>query len=171
MNKEPHMPAITQGSTAPDFTLQNEQAQTLQLAQFRGKPVLLNFFNSTCPWCQTEMPRLAQIYRRLNDDKEVDVAILGIVVGQDTPHSAAQFAAEKQLDFPIAVDAEGTVRSAYQLERVPTLVLVDGQGIVQRVYEGASEQLAGIVEQTIFAAASGYELPDYNLIGNGCAPD
>lgn len=165
------MPAITQGSTAPDFTLQDEQAQTMQLSQFRGKPVLLNFFNSTCPWCQTEMPRLAELYRRLNDDKEVDVAIIGVVVGQDTPYSAAQFAAEKQLDFPMAVDVDGAARTAYQLERVPTLVLVDGQGVVQRVYEGASEQLAGIVEQTVLSAAGGHELPDYNLVGNGCAPD
>ncbi|MDF2439593.1 MAG: hypothetical protein JWN98_577 [Abditibacteriota bacterium] len=165
------MPTITQGSPAPDFTLQDEQAQSMQLSQFRGTPVLLNFFNSTCPWCQTEMPRLAELYRRLSDDKEVDVAILGIVVGQDTPPSAAQFAADKQLDFPMAVDADGAVRVAYQLERVPTLVLVDAQGIVQRVYEGASEQLAGIVEQTIMSAAGGNELPDYNLVGNGCAPD
>lgn len=165
------MSAITQGSQAPDFTLQDEQAQTMQLSQFRGTPVLLNFFNSTCPWCQTEMPRLAELYRRLSDDKEVDVAIIGIVVGQDTPLSAAQFAADKQLDFPTAVDTDGTVRTAYQLERIPTLILVDGQGVVQRTFEGASEQLAGIVEQTIMSAAGGYELPDYNLIGNGCAPD
>jgi peroxiredoxin len=152
------------GQQAPDFTLTDLQGRPLQLSTLRGTPVLLNFFKSTCAWCQAEMPRLADIYRRMSD---VDVHVVGVVVGKDDAASAERFATDKNLDFPLAVDAERQVRADYELQRVPSLVLVDADGKVARVYEGSSEQLTGIVEQTILAAARGDEPPDYYLVGNG----
>jgi peroxiredoxin len=161
------MGAIQAGATAPDFTLTNLEGQTIQLSQLRGAPVLLNFYNSTCAWCQTEMPRLADVYRR---QEEVSVQFLGIVTADDRA-TAVAFANNKRLEFPIVLDSEHEVCTAYAIERVPTLILVDAEGIVTQVYEGASEQLAGVVEQTILAAAGGAELPEYHLIGNGCGPN
>jgi peroxiredoxin len=152
------------GQEAPDFALTDLQGRPVQLSSLRGTPVLLNFFKSTCAWCQAEMPRLADIYRRMSD---VDVRVLGVVVGKDDASSVERFARDKNLDFPLAVDDQHQVRADYGLQRVPTLVLVDAEGKVARVYEGSSEQLSGIVEQTILAAARGDEPPDYYLVGNG----
>jgi hypothetical protein len=53
---------------------------------------------------------------------------------------------------------------------VPAVVAINAQGLVERTYEGATEQLPGIVEQTIFALAHSSEPPEYEMIGNGCAP-
>ncbi|HVF09262.1 MAG TPA: TlpA disulfide reductase family protein [Abditibacteriaceae bacterium] len=161
------MGAIKAGVAAPDFTLTNLEGQPVQLAQLRGAPLLLNFYNSTCSWCQMEMPRLADVYRRQAD---VDVQVLGIVTADDEA-TAAAFAKDKRLDFPSVLDSEHQVCADYAVERVPTLVLVNAEGVVDCVYEGASEQLAGVVEQTMLAAARGDELPEYRLIGNGCGPN
>ena len=158
------MATLEKGSPAPQFSLTGLDGETIDLAQHRGTPVLLNFFKSTCPWCQLEMPRLAEMYNRLS---EVNVRVLGIVVGKDDNASAEKFASDKQLQFPIAVDSEKQVREEYGLQRVPTLVLVDENGNVARVYEGSTEQLTGIVEQTMLAAAGKDSLPDYYLVGNG----
>jgi len=155
---------LENGSPAPQFSLTGLNGETIDLSQHHGTPVLLNFFKSTCPWCQVEMPRLAEMYRRQGD---VNVQVLGVVVGRDDNSSAEKFARDKQLDFPLAVDSEKTVREEYLLQRVPTIVLVDAQGHVARVYEGSTEQLTGIVEQTMLAAAGGNALPDYYLVGNG----
>jgi hypothetical protein len=59
---------------------------------------------------------------------------------------------------------------AYSIERVPTFIVVDADGSVTRIYEGSSEQLAGIVGTDVMAAARGDEMPEYSLVGNGCAP-
>ena len=161
------MGAIQEGAAAPDFTLTNLEGQSVQLSQLRGTPVLLNFYNSTCPWCQTEMPRLADVYRRQD---EVSVHVLGIVTADDQT-AAAAFAQDKRLEFASVLDSEHQVSDAYAIERVPTVVLINEEGVIARVYQGASEQLAGVVEQTLLAAAGGAELPEYHLIGNGCGPN
>jgi peroxiredoxin len=157
---------LAAGMAAPEFELENIDGQTVRLSEFRGSPVLLNFYKSNCSWCQTEMPRLAQVYERVSD---VDVKVLGIDVGRDAANAAA-FADEKELKFPILLD-DGATAAAYHLKRVPTILLIDARGHILRVYEGVTEQLSGIVELTILGVAGRHELPEYSLVGNGCSPD
>jgi peroxiredoxin len=158
--------ALPMGSQAPDFTLSTLQGKTTQLSQLRGTPVLLNFFRTDCTWCTVEMPKLANAFRRHRD---VAVHFLGIASDSDVTLIEG-FASQQQLDFPILHDSNGATMRAYGIERVPTFIVVDADGSVTRIYEGSSEQLAGIVEQTLMAAARGDELPEYSLVGNGCAP-
>lgn len=162
------MSSLTAGSAAPVFALSDLNGELVRLEALRGKPVLLNFYKSTCPWCQVEMPRLAEVYRH---QSELAVHVLGVSVGKDDQDAASRFAREKKLEFPIVVDDSREVRQQFDVQRVPTLVLIDAQGTVQRVYEGSSEQLRGIVEQTLLASAGGEEPPEYHLVGNGCGPD
>lgn len=130
-------------------------------------PVFLNFFRSDCPWCASEMPQLSELYAR---HKNLGAHIIGIAVGNDTPQSATQFARDKQLSFPIIADQTGEIKAAFAIERVPAVVAIGAHGLVERTYEGVTEQLPGILEQTLFALAHGSEPPEYDMIGNGCAP-
>lgn len=155
------------GQNAPDFQLQTLDGQAWHLGEKRGVPVFLTFFESNCAWCRVEVPKLADTFKR---HPTLDVAVLGVVVGDDDAASAQAFAAEKEWDLPLALDADRSVRALYQLTRVPSVVVIDAQGLVARVYEGSAEQLSGIVEQTLLSAARGDELPDYSLVGNGCSP-
>lgn len=152
------------GTNAPNVTFTDFENRQIALSSFQGEPVLLNFFKSNCVWCRSELVNLAYVYRRVEN---VQVKIIGILVGQDAA-TARQFAEEQNLDIPILLDNTGESQAAFQLERVPTLVLLDASGKITCVFEGATEQLAGIVEQTILAIAGGQELPEYSLVGNGC---
>lgn len=160
------MSELTMGQPAPNLKLTAPDGSEFDLQALNGQPVLLNFFKSTCPWCQMEMPRLGKVYAHLKE-QGINVLVQGIVVGSDTPESAARFAQTSGLEIPLVVDAAKTARKDFGLTRVPTLVLVDAKGMVSRVYEGATEQLSGIVEQTIFAAARGDAPPNYEMVGNG----
>ena len=153
------------GTEAPDVTFTDLQNARVALSSLHGEPVVLNFFKTNCTWCRSEMLRLADVYRRVDN---VQVKILGVLVGQDAA-IAAQFAKEQELDITMVVDDAGESQTAFQLERVPTLVFIDADGKVACAYEGATEQLAGIVEQTILAIAGEHELPEYSLVGNGCS--
>lgn len=150
------------GIPAPALELANEQGEPWRAAAPRA--LLLNFFSIHCPWCASEMPRLAEVYRRHGD---IGMDIVGLVEAQTGNEELTTFLREKSLQFPVYHNDQAFEN--YAIERVPTLVLVGGNGQIASIYEGASEQLSGVVEQTILAFARGDELPTYHLIGSGCA--
>jgi len=52
------------GTQAPDFTIQDSD-KTVTLSQYRGKPVVLNFWATWCPPCQEEVPSLVELQKRV----------------------------------------------------------------------------------------------------------
>lgn len=156
------------GKKAADFTLYDLQDVKIELSAQNGHPVVLVFFTEKCVWCRTEMPRLGEIYRHVKHDQ---VHVFGIHSYNGDAASTKQFAKEYNLEFPVLLDPDGIATRAYEIARVPTVIVVNGDGTIARVYEGVTEQMAGILEQTILAAAGHRELPEYSLVGNGCAPE
>ena len=132
-----------------------------------NQPVFLNFFRSDCPWCAAEVPQLSEIYAR---HTTLSPRIIGVAVGNDTAQMAADFARDKVLSFPVVADENGALKTAFGIERVPAIVAINSQGLVERTYEGVTQQLPGILEQTLFALAHDSEPPEYDMVGNGCAP-
>ncbi len=161
------MAIIQAGALAPDFVLEDLNGERAQLSQMLGTPVILNFFHTGCTWCRAMIPQLDEVYDRYT---ELDVTMLGIAVGEDTPETVRAFLHEQDINIFTGVDTSRSIREAYGLERAPTVVLIDREGRVQHVYQGSSEQLAGIVDQAVLALADNMEAPDFTLIGNGCAP-
>lgn len=131
------------------------------------RPTTLVFLRSDCPWCASEVPRLSDVFGRL---QKLDLCVLGIAGGTDSPETAARFEQEKALNFPVVADETGEVRAAFGIERVPSVVIINGAGLIERTFQGVTEQLAGIVAQTLSAVANNATPPQYNMIGNGCAP-
>lgn len=158
------------GQMAPNLQITLLDGSLWSVSEAKGQPILLNFFNSTCPWCQSEMPRLGKVYDHARQQK-IEVPMIGVITGQETPEDAVRFALHCGLDMPLAIDSDHAASAAFGVERVPTLILIDAKGAIARVYEGASEQLAGIVEQALFATAHGDTAPALELVGNGCAPE
>lgn len=153
-------------TATPAPAVLNDLLQKLGLSS-QGHPVFLNFLRSDCPWCASEMPQLSEIYARHRD---LTPHIIGVAVGTDSAEKAAGFARDKALSFPVVADEGGALREAFEIERVPAIVAINARGLVERTYEGATEQLPGILEQTLFALAHGSTPPEYEMIGNGCAP-
>lgn len=130
-------------------------------------PTVLVFLRSDCPWCASEVPRLSDVFGRMS---KLELRVLGIAGGTDSPATATRFAQEKALNFPVVADESGELRSAFAIERVPSVVVINSSGLIERTFEGVTEQLTGIVAQTLSAVASDATPPQYNMVGNGCAP-
>ncbi len=133
----------------------------------RSRPVVLVFLRSDCPWCASEVPRLSEVFARTS---KLDLCVAGVACGHDSAEIAARFQAEKQLNFPVVPDQNGAMTLGFAIERVPSVVVINSRGLVERTFEGVTEQLAGIVEQTLGAVADDAPPPLYEMIGNGCAP-
>jgi peroxiredoxin len=161
------MATIELGADAPDFGLCDLNGDCVRLSEMRGTPIVLNFFHTGCTWCRAMMPQLDDVYDRY---AELDVTILGIAVGEDTEEVVRAFVRDQDINIFTGVDEDRSIRQAFGLERAPTVILIDREGRVDKIYEGSSEQLPGIVDQAILALANNGETPDFTLIGNGCAP-
>lgn len=128
------VPAPREGAPAPDFTLPAQDGGDVTLSALRGQVVVVNLWTAWCPPCREEMPALDEVYRRY---REQGLVVLGVnSTFQDVEETAAGFARDLGLTFPILFDREGTVSRRYELQALPTTYFVDRQGVIREVVIG-----------------------------------
>ena len=115
---------------APPLIGQTLDDRTLTLEQFRGKPVLVTFWATTCPSCIEEMPHLIELYQELHPK---GLELIGVAMSYDSPDRVRAMAQQRQIPYPIVLDSKGHIARAFDnVQLTPTTVLIspDG-GIVQ----------------------------------------
>jgi len=130
------------GQVAPDFRLKLLQGGEATLAQYRGHPVVINFWASWCSPCRTEMPDILAA-REAHRDAGLEVLAVNLT-DQEVRRQIQPFVTEMQMTVPILLDERGRVRGTYRLRGVPTTVFVDSAGVVRFINPGplSSESLA-----------------------------
>ncbi len=88
------------GRPAPAFVLPGIDDKEVRLSDFRGRPVLVNFWATWCPDCRVAMPLMNEAY---GDRGSTGLAVIGINYGEDHSH-AARYAQELGIRFPLALD-------------------------------------------------------------------
>ncbi|MDA8282097.1 MAG: TlpA disulfide reductase family protein [Actinomycetota bacterium] len=122
------------GGPAPAFSLPDltYPTRTLSLSQFRGRPVLVNFWASWCVQCRKEAPLLEATYRRVGDR----VAFLGVDTN-DTRAAALSFLRQFGVTYPSVYDPHGTAATTYGLFGLPTTIFVAPDGKMLERHVGA----------------------------------
>ncbi len=128
------IPAPREGFLAPNFTLQDDQGNTVQLSDLRGKPVLVNLWASWCAPCKAEMPAMQAVYETYASQGFTILAVN--TTFQDQKESALAFSQSLGLTFPILFDMDGKVASQYQVRAMPTSFFIDQEGVVQHMVIG-----------------------------------
>lgn len=122
--------------TAPDVTLYNADGTTLQLSEFFGKPIVLNFWASWCGPCRSEMPAFDAACTELED--EVQFIMLNCTDGQrETVETAAAFISEQGYTFPVYYDIGQTASDIYGASSLPTTFFIDAGGHAVAYARGA----------------------------------
>ena len=115
------------GSEAPNFTVYDLEGNAHQLSDFRGKPVLLNFWASWCGPCQKEMPDFQEFYESYGD--QVNFVIVNLTDGRrETVETASAFLAEKGYTFPVFYDTVREAAVKYGVSSVPVSYFIDAEG-------------------------------------------
>jgi peroxiredoxin len=111
---------------APPLVGQTLDGHTLTLEQFRGKPVLVTFWATTCPSCIEEMPHLIELYRELNPK---GLEIIGVAMSYDPPEQVRAMAQQRQIPYPIVLDSKEHIAREFDNVRLtPTTVLISPDG-------------------------------------------
>ena len=126
-----HPPRI--GNAAPDFTLTDSQ-RTVALSQFRGKPVVLNFWATWCPPCVEEMPSLVELQKQLGDKVTV------LAVSEDADDGAyKQFVRDHNVDLLTVRDIHQNTNEVYGTFKFPETYIIDRDGKIVRKFIGATD--------------------------------
>lgn len=131
------------GQPAPDFEVKTPNGETVRLSDFRGKPVMINFWASWCGPCTAEMKNIEAFYQKhLNDD----VVVLAVNQGEgdDTIKGYGEL---WKLNFRLLRDEGDQASRLYRIQALPTTVFVDAEGKVSLVHVGGPMSLNFIEEQ------------------------
>jgi len=135
---------------APDFSLQTLSGDTVQLSDYRGKIILLNFWTSWCPPCKAEMPEIQSLYEAYQAQ---GLIVLGInITVLDDRVEVERFVKELGLSFPILLDESGDISNPlYRVIRIPTSYFIDQEGKIYSVQFGAmsTERIEQLIQDKL----------------------
>ena len=119
----------TQKQLAPDFTVYDVDGNPHKLSDFRGKPVILNFWATWCGYCKMEMPDFNEKYQAYGED--VHFLMVNVTDGnQETVEKASAFVAEEGYSFPVYYDTTLEAAMSYPTSGLPVTFIIDAEGVV-----------------------------------------
>jgi thiol-disulfide isomerase/thioredoxin len=119
--------ALTQNAAAPDFTLDSIDGKPVRLSDFRGKPVVLNFWATWCGPCKIEMPWFVDFQKQYGP---AGVQFLGVAMDDASTKDIADFASSMKVNYPILIGKESVGDAYGGVQFLPETFYIDRNGKV-----------------------------------------
>ena len=118
-----------------DLTVYDLEGNAHSLSDFRGKPVILNFWATWCGYCKMEMPDFEEAYQKYGE--EIHFLMINVTDGvQETVEKASDYVAEQGYTFPVCYDTDQAAMLNYNLSGLPVTYLLDEEGQIVAWQQG-----------------------------------
>ena len=129
--------------TAPDFTVEDAEGNSVKLSDYRGKPVVVNFWASWCKPCQMEFPAFEKLYKE--NGKDIHFLMVNMTDNQrETKEIAEGYIKGAGYTFPVFFDTNMDAAYTYYVSSIPMTLFIDAEGNIVHVQRGTmSEDMLG----------------------------
>ncbi len=111
---------------APQASFTDLQGKQFTLQDLRGKPVIINFWATTCPGCVKEIPAFTELYK---EHAEKNLVIIGVAMDYDPESQVREMVRRKQMPYTIVLDTKGELAQAFdQVSLTPTTFFINKNG-------------------------------------------
>ena len=112
---------------APDISMKTSSGNVIAVHSKEKRPLLINFWATTCSTCLKEIPHLMNLYEELHPQ---GLEIVGVSMSYDPPSQVMEMVKRKKIPYPIVFDLEKEIMHAFGMQRplTPTTILIDPQG-------------------------------------------
>jgi len=124
--------APKEGFLAPDIRFTGLDGQPHALSEFKGHPIILNFWATWCPPCRAEMPALEAVYKAHEAD---GLLVIGVNQMEDGG-KVSRFREQFHLTFPIFLDSKGQAGVTYRVRGLPSSFFIDKNGFIRKIVVG-----------------------------------
>ena len=143
------------GQPTPEFSLKDANGQTVHIADYKGKVVLLDFWATWCGPCKVEIPWFIDFERQFKDQ---GFAVLGVSMDEDGWAVIKPYVKDRQMNYRILLGDDKVSASYGGLDALPTTLLISREGKIASVHEGVSmgkEEFKNAIAQLLEAPRAG----------------
>jgi peroxiredoxin len=133
-------------AAAPQFTLMSSKGDSVTLASFKGKVVVLDFWATWCSTCRESIPHLNGLYTKF---KSQGVEVLGINVEKVNRSKIDRFIKKASLRYPVLLDPSMKTASMYDVKGLPSVVIIDRNQQQVRFFRGMDKKILTEIDSII----------------------
>ena len=129
----PQLIRETDRQQAPDFVLAEADGRAIQLSEFRGQVVVLNFWATWCNPCRVEIPWFIEFQRTY---KSQGFSVIGVSFDEDGWNAVRPFISQQGINYPVVIGGDQAAQSFGGVESLPTTLIIDRHGRVAATHPG-----------------------------------
>jgi cytochrome c biogenesis protein CcmG/thiol:disulfide interchange protein DsbE len=122
---------------APAFSLENSKGEIINLSDYKGKVVLLNFWATWCHGCKQEIPWYMEFATKYG---QRGLAVIGVSMDEDGWKSVRPYITEKKLNYAIVIGSEALANQYGGVDSMPVSILIDRHGKIADSHSGVVDK-------------------------------
>jgi peroxiredoxin len=122
---------------APAWTLKDLNGKTVQLSDFKGKVVILDFWATWCPPCREEIPGFIDLQKKYHGR---GLTVVGVSLDQGGPGVVSSFVKSQGINYPIVMGDDSVAQQYGDIQAIPTTFVIDPSGNIVAKHEGATNE-------------------------------
>jgi thiol-disulfide isomerase/thioredoxin len=120
------------GKPAPELRVTDIQGKAISLTDLKGKTVLLDFWATWCPPCQSDAPAIEKLNEKFGDK---DLKVIGISMDEDR-ETVEKYLKKHPCKFPVVLSSDNLMPRAYQIRVFPTYLVIGPDGTLVTAEQG-----------------------------------